>query len=155
MHKMRDIIADREVFSVNADQTVKEVVDYLCERRIGAVPVREDRRVVGVFSERDLLRRVVHQGLDPNTIKVREVMSPGCHRVGPDDDYRVAKMHMYEEHVRHLVVMDEYDELLGLVSMRHLLELDVQEYADLVSKLNDRYYRSTLPRETEPVPPSE
>ncbi|NIA16500.1 MAG: CBS domain-containing protein [Nitrospiraceae bacterium] len=71
-------------------------------------------------------------------------MSEGYQSVSPDEDYRVAKMHMYEFGIRHLVVMDENDELRGLVSMRDIVKLDIQEYSDLVTKLNDRYYQTAL-----------
>lgn len=141
MHKIRDVIADREPVWVRADQTVKEVVDCLCEHHIGAVAVKEGDEVVGVFSERDLMHRVVHKGLDPKTVAVKDVMSKGRTRVSPEDDHRVAKMHMYEHRVRHLVVEDEFGEFMGLVSMRDLVDMDVEEYADLVAKLNDRYYQ--------------
>jgi len=149
MHKIGDIAANREIFSVKADQTVKEVVDFLCERRIGAVAVRKGNDLVGVFSERDLMHRVVRKGVDPAATPVSEVMSAGCMKVGPDVDYRLAKMRMYERHVRHLVVMDDHDELLGLVSIRDLIEVDVQEYSDMVAKLNDRYYQQTFQKDDE------
>ena len=149
MHKIGDIVADREGFWVKADQSVKEVVDFMCERQIGAVAVKRGNEVVGVFSGRDLMRRVVHKGLDPETTPVSAVMSPGCMKVPPDEDYRIAKMHMYDRQVGHLVVMDENDELLGLVALRDLIEVDVQEYADLVAKLNDRYYQRTWQKEDE------
>lgn len=144
MRRIANIIEDREVLFVGADQTVREVVDYMCEHRIGAVPIKKGNEVVGVFSERDLLRRVVHRGLDTETVPIREVMSEGYQSVSPDEDYRVAKMHMYEFGIRHLVVMDENDELRGLVSMRDIVKLDIQEYSDLVTKLNDRYYQTAL-----------
>jgi len=146
MRTIREILADREIFHISADMTVKDAVDYLCERRIGAVAVKEGPDVVGVFGEHDVMHRVVRPGLDPSSARVRDVMSTDCIRVPPDEDYRVAKMHMYDRNVRYLVVMDEYEQLLGLLSMRHLLRIDVEEYAELVSKLNDRYYQNALDR---------
>lgn len=144
MRTVGDFLIDREVYSVQVGQSVKDVVDYLCERRIGAVPVMDGEEVVGIFSERDLMHRVVHKGLDPSAVKVQEVMSKGCIRISPDEDHRIAKAHMFDRHVRHLVVMDENDRLCGIVSMRHLIEMDVEEYAELVSRLNDKYYQSAL-----------
>ncbi len=147
MHTIRDIVEDRVSLFVKGDQSVREVVDYLCEHKVGAVAVKEEDEIIGVFSERDLMLRVVHKGLDPQTVAVREVMSPGCLKVPVDEDYRVAKMHMFDRGVRHLVVVDDADKFLGLISMRDMIEMDVKEYSDLVSKLNDRYYQVALKTE--------
>jgi CBS domain-containing protein len=114
---------------------------------MGAVAVKEDDEVIGVFSERDLMLRVVRKGLDPQAVAVREVMSHGCLKVSVNEDYRIAKMHMIDRKVRHLAVTDDDDRFLGLISMRDMIEMDVKEYADLVSKLNDRYYQVALKTE--------
>lgn len=144
MQTIGDILADREVFFVKGDQTVKTVVDFLCERRIGAVPVKDGEEVIGVFSERDVLYRVVHKGLDPNKVFVRDAVSKEFIKVLPEEDYRVTKANMIDQDVRYAVCVDENDELLGIVSMRHLVRVDVQEYAHLVARLNDRYYQNAL-----------
>ena len=65
MRTIGTIVGDREPYWVSADWTVKKVVGYLCERKIGAVTVKEGDQVAGVFSERDLLFRVVGKGDDP------------------------------------------------------------------------------------------
>jgi len=144
MRKISDILVDREVYSVQKDVSVKEAVDYLCEHRIGAVAVLDGDEVAGVFSERDLAHRVVHKGLDPNEVKVSDVMSKDCIHIPPDEDHRLAKTQMFDRHVRHLVVMDENEEFLGLISMRDLVREDVAEYAELISRLNDKYYQEAL-----------
>jgi CBS domain-containing protein len=129
---------------VESGLNVRQVVNYLCDKRCGAVAVTEAGRAVGVFSERDLMSRVILQGLDPDKTVVADVMSKGVISVSPAEDYRVAKAQMLDKRVRHLVVIDENDHLCGTVSMRELVELDLKEYEELVNKLNDRYYRSAL-----------
>lgn len=141
MHNVADVIGDREPFRVQAGSTVREVVEYLCDRRVGAVAVCAHDRVVGVFSERDLLRRVVRPGLDPAETRVDDVMSSTIFSVRPDANHRVAKQMMMDNNVRHLVVMDEEDRLRGFVSMRELIEADLAEQRELVHKLNDDYYQ--------------
>ncbi|MCA9410657.1 MAG: CBS domain-containing protein [Candidatus Omnitrophica bacterium] len=144
MRTIRDIINHREPYWADSGWSVRRVVDYLCERRIGAVAIREGDRVVGVFSERDLMHRVVHSGVDPEKTMVSEVMSKGIIQVSPNEDYRVAKAKMFEKGIRHLVVIDQDGKLCGMVAMRELVQVDLDEYRDLVQKLNDQYYQSAL-----------
>jgi len=144
MRTIRDIIDNREPYWADSGWSIKRVVDYLCERRIGAVAIREADKVVGVFSERDLLHRVVHAGLDAEKTPVSEVMSKGIVQVSPNEDYRVAKAKMAEKGIRHLVVIDNDGKLCGMVAMRELVDVDLNEYRDLVQKLNDQYYQNAL-----------
>ena len=149
MRKIRNILQDREAYHVEAGDTVRAVVDYMCERKIGAVAVKDGDEVAGVFSERDLTRRVVHKGLDVDTVKVGEVMTKECMHIALDQDYRLAKAQMLDRHVWHLAVMDEGDEFHGILSMRDLIQVDVAEYAELVERLNDKYYQSAVARVAE------
>jgi len=144
MRTIKDIIGQREPYVVESGWSVRRVVEYLCEKDIGAVVIREGDRMVGVFSERDLMNRVVREGRDPDKTMVSDVMSKRVIRVSADEDYRIAKAHMLDKGIRHLVVADDEDNLLGSVSMRELIEIDLEEYRDLVTKLNDRYYQGAL-----------
>ena len=144
MRTIRDIINHREPYWADSGWSIKRVVDYLCEKKIGAVAIQEADTVVGVFSERDLLHRVMHVGLDAEKTMVSVVMSKGIVQVSPDEDYRVAKAQMFDKGIRHLVVIDSDGKLCGMVAMRELVQVDLDEYRDLVQKLNDRYYQSAL-----------
>ena len=75
MKTIRDIIGERQVFSVDKSATIQEVVEYVNEKQVGAVAICDDEDLVGVFSERDLLRRVVLKGLDPTKEKIEKVMT--------------------------------------------------------------------------------
>lgn len=140
MKTIREIIGDREPYSVDSSMTVQEVVEYLVKKRIGAVAVCEGDRVVGVFSERDLLRRVVHKGLDPKKEKITKVMTKRLFHVSIDESHSVARALMMGKNFRHLLVMDEEKCLCGSVSIRELIEVDLEESRELVSKLNDEYF---------------
>lgn len=144
MRTIRELIDGREPYSVESGWSIKKVVEYLCEKGVGAAAVREGDKAVGVFSERDLMKRVVLGEVDPEKTTVDEVMSRGIISVSPDEDFRVAKAQMLEKRIRHLVVMDSDGTLRGLVSMRELVEVDLTECRDLVNRLNDEYYRSAL-----------
>jgi CBS domain-containing protein len=137
---IKDILKARDVYWISADDTVRQAVRFLCERKIGAVAVKDQDEVVGVFSERDLMHRVVNEGRDPNTTLVREVMSTQLHFIHMDDDIRSAKALMYKNRVRHLLVVGKGNQLRGMVSMRDLVDAEVAESQELIHKLNDAYY---------------
>lgn len=138
---IRDIIGGREAYSIEPTATISEVVEYLCGKGVGAVAICEADRVVGVFSERDLMQRVVRQGLDPTQVKVSEVMTKNVFHVSIDERHDVAKALMLNKSFRHLVVLDEKNHLRGFVSMRELIEVDLTESKELIRKLNDNYYQ--------------
>ena len=68
---IQDLVKNQDTYRANVIQTVLEVAHAMVERNIGAVPVLHEGRLVGVFSERDLMRRVVVEGRDPATRTVR------------------------------------------------------------------------------------
>jgi CBS domain-containing protein len=106
----------------------------------GAIAVCDGDKVVGVFSERDLLRRVIHDGLDIDTVSVDAVMTSPVYWISLEERYEVAKAIMVDKDVRHLVVMDDQRRFGGFVSSRELLEADLADSRELVGKLNDDYY---------------
>jgi CBS domain-containing protein len=137
-----DIIRDhREKFSVDIDLPLRQVIGYMHDKNVGAVAVCEGDKVVGVFSERDLLRRIVHKRLDLDRVQVRDVMSSPAYWISIDERYEVAKAIMIDKGLRHLVVKDGERKFQGFVSSRELLEADLSDSRDLVSKLNDDYYQ--------------
>lgn len=140
MQTIGDVIKPRDIYWVDANDTVRQTVHYLCERKTGAVAVKDGDTVVGIFSERDLMHRVVNQSLDIDTVRMRDVMSANPISVGLDEDIGYAKAIMFERGVRHLVVMGRGEVFKGLISMRDLLEADMAESSELIEKLNDAYY---------------
>ncbi len=69
------LVAGREVYHLRVEHTVREAARYMSDRRVGAVAVLEGDRLAGVLSERDIMSRVVARGLDPDAVKVGEVMT--------------------------------------------------------------------------------
>jgi CBS domain-containing protein len=106
-----------ELITVDAGASVTDAVDALAEHRIGAVLIRnEDGLVDGIFTERDLLLRVVHARLDPATTPVSLVMTRDVRFVSPGTTLEAAMALMQLNRFRHLLVMDG-PRVLGLVSM--------------------------------------
>lgn len=140
MRTIGDIIKPRDIYWVNAADSVRQTVHYLCERKTGAVAVKENDEVVGIFSERDLMHRVVNASLDIDAVQVREVMSLDPMSISLDDEIGYAKAIMFKRGVRHLMVVGRGDVFKGLISMRDLLDADMEESSELIQRLNDAYY---------------
>ena len=105
------------LITVDAGATVMEAVNALAEHRIGAVLIRnEDGLVDGIFTERDLLLRVVHAGRDTKTTPISMVMTRDVRFVSPGTTVEAAMALMHVNRFRHLLVMDG-PRVLGLVSM--------------------------------------
>lgn len=138
---IRDIIGEnREKFHVSHSASIRETISYMNDQNVGAVAVCDGDVVVGMFSERDLLRRVVLEGLDLDKVTVKEVMTSPVYWISIDERYEVAKAIMVDKNLRHLVVKDEQRQFKGFVSARELLEVDLKDSRELVGKLNDDYY---------------
>ncbi len=135
---IRDVIRDREPYSMRATATVMEAAEFMAQRRIGAVCVLDgDGRLMGVFSERDLLNRVVVLRRDPATLQLGDVTSELRAVIRCDETPQQALDRMDEIGSRHLPVVDGEDEWVGMLSMRDLLRVEVSEQGDELKSLHD------------------
>jgi CBS domain-containing protein len=118
MDKVKRLIEEKgpEVYSVPPEETVWEAVRTMAGRHIGAILVIDKNQLIGIFSERDLLVRVLLTGLDPTATPIKAVMSTDMVYVTPDTSVREAMAVMTERRCRHLPVM-EGQELRGMVSI--------------------------------------
>ena len=119
-----DVVAHRrsdELISVPASASVSDAVAVMAEREVGAVLVMtEDRLVAGIFSERDLLVRVVRAGRDPASTPLSLVMTRDVRFVSPGTTTEAALSLMHVLGFRHLLVIDGA-RVFGLVSIRDLV----------------------------------
>jgi CBS domain-containing protein len=120
MSPIYDLVKDRRVLSIEADRTVLEGARFMMENRIGALPVLRNGELVGIFSERDIMNRVVALGRLPGTTKISEVMTANPKAVSVDETIENCLYLMREFGFRHLPIMDG-KELKGLVSSRDIL----------------------------------
>ncbi|PYQ27317.1 MAG: IMP dehydrogenase [Acidobacteria bacterium] len=123
MKQIADIIEDQVLTVIDPSLTVRNAAQKMVEKNIGAVAVVEAGKLAGIFSERDLMARVVAKGLDPDGTKVFDVMSKDLVIAEPTDALDDALEKMYSIHARHLPVVDN-GKLVGMVSIRDLLEVD-------------------------------
>jgi CBS domain-containing protein len=120
MTTLRDLVKDRKVYSVDAGRSVLEASRLMMEHNFGALPVLRDGELVGIFSERDLMNRVVAVGRMPAHTAVSEVMTPNPRAVALDETIEECLFIMHEFGFRHLCIK-EGKELKGLVSLRDIL----------------------------------
>jgi CBS domain-containing protein len=129
------VVQGREVFHVGVDQSVREVARYMTERRVGAVPVLDGSRLAGILSERDIMGRVVARMLDPDATRARDVMTRDLVVASSDESYEDGLRKMKQAGCRHLPVV-ESDRLVGMVSLRDLLQVDLTEKDEEIRWLN-------------------
>jgi CBS domain-containing protein len=127
--------SDRELYKVAADSSAQYAAEYMTERNIGAVTVVDGDRVVGLFSERDLMKRVVAKGHDPKTITVGDVMTTELVTGVAEDSCIEGISKMRQAKSRHLPILEGHH-FLGLISLRDLLEVEVDEQAEELRMLN-------------------
>lgn len=134
---IKDVIRDREPYSINSSATVMEAAEFMAGRKIGAVCVMDDEgRLIGVFSERDLLNRVVVPRRDPATLRLSEVTSELRAVIRCDETPHQALDLMEQIGSRHLPVVDG-EKWVGMLSMRDLLRVELSEQGDEIKLLHE------------------
>lgn len=119
METVQDLLGAKPagVVSVAAEFSVMRATALMNEHAIGAVLVLEGRRLVGIFTERDVLRRVVAESRSPGFTQVREVMTKDLVCCTPGTPVEEVADLMRRRRVRHLPVLDADDEVVGIVSI--------------------------------------
>lgn len=137
MMTIRDVIQNREPYSVPITSTVLDAAQYMAERRIGGVCViSEDGRLAGILTERDLLHRIVLERRDPASIPIREVMGELKAVIETTDTPHEALERMEMIGRRHLPVV-EGDRWIGMLSMRDILRVEVSTQGDELKLLHE------------------
>ncbi len=127
MRTLRELIKDRKIYSIDASSTVLEAARFMMEHNIGALAVLKNGELAGIFSERDIMNRVVAIGRTPGHTAVCEVMTANPRAVNVDESLEECLFIMNEFGFRHLPIV-EGRQLRGLVSLRDVV---TQQAADL------------------------
>ena len=137
MMLIRDVIRNREPYSMKASATVQEAAEFMSSRNVGAVcVVDEGGKLLGVFSERDVVKRVVLQKRDPASLLVGEVTSELRAVIKCDETPHQALERMELIGTRHLPVV-EGDRWVGMLSMRDLMRVELSEQGDEIKLLHE------------------
>jgi CBS domain-containing protein len=114
-----------ELYTAQADEALDEAADRMSWHQVGALPVFDGQRLVGIITERDLITAMA-EGADASTIPVSDYMTPAPEVLGPDSELSDAAHVMLELGIRHLPIMAG-SRLVGVLSMRDLLDADADE----------------------------
>ena len=125
---IKSVLEPRKLVVAAPHTTVTEAARRMKEGKVGAVLVVEEGRLVGIFTERDALFRVIAPGLDPAKTELRGVMTRDPTTVAPDETFGYALLLMHEKGFRHTPVV-ENGRPVGVVSARHALDPDLEEFA--------------------------
>jgi CBS domain-containing protein len=139
MENVKEILANREIFAVKKGMSVKEVVLYMAEKSVGLVPVMDEGKLVGVFSERDIVKRVIAKGKSLEETKIDDVMSTKLIIADINESNESVLAKMKEANTRHILII-ENEKLVGVLAMRDLLELDLSACKLTVEVLNNYIY---------------
>ena len=135
MRRIRELVEGRDTVVVVPSSSVFEAARLMKDRQIGALPVLDGDRVAGIFTERDVMCRVVAVGHDPLHTMVAEVMTTELIVVDVNESYETCMSQMRRAGVRHILVLSE-GRLVGIVSLRDLLALDANEKDEAIKLLN-------------------
>jgi CBS domain-containing protein len=130
-------LARRPPVTVRRDATVLDAVRVMLDNMVGAALVLEDGRPVGVFTERDVMGKVVAERRDPATTKVIAVMTSPVHTIPFEAEPAAALELMLDKHIRHLPLVDVQRRVVGILSMRYLMRHQIDRLQDRARSLEN------------------
>jgi CBS domain-containing protein len=137
MKTLKQILNDKqhqEIISISPEKVVFDALGIMAEKRIGALAVMEDNKLVGIFSERDYAREVTLKNKTSKTTKIRDVMTSKLIYGQADDLVDSAMSTMSNKRIRHLPVMDN-DDMIGMLSIGDLVKATIEYQEELIQQL--------------------
>ena len=140
MKTLREVMREGFIFAVQRSASVAEAARMMETHNVGIVAVLEGERLVGVFSERDVVRRVLNHGRDPLRTSVGDTMTTNIVVAAPDEDYQEAMRKMDRANIRHLPVVDG-DRMISMLSIRDLMRVDMARLTEEIRYLHEYIYQ--------------
>jgi CBS domain-containing protein len=137
MNLMR--IAHVPPVTVDVGATVSDAVRAMVSNSVGAVAVTHNDMLRGIFSERDVLNKVIYYQLDPQQTRIADVMTAQVESISSDTSPDDALGIMIARHFRHLPIVDQSGKVLGVLSIRNILQNRVEELEDSINSLTAYY----------------
>ena len=139
MKTLRQFIAgkNKPIATIAPEETVLRALELMAKHDVGALLVLEGDRLAGVFSERDYARKVILQGKSSRETKVSEVMTGKVLYVTPDASIEECMAIMTEKHFRHLPVLDDSHNVVGIVSIGDLIKETISQQKFIISQLEN------------------
>lgn len=125
----------RDPLSVSPDDSVFSALELMAKHDIGAVLAMRDGKLEGIFSERDYARKIILLGKTSKETKVREIMTEKVLYARPNQTSNEAMAMMTEKHIRHLPVLDEGQNVIGMISIGDVVKETISEQAFLIQQL--------------------
>lgn len=125
--RIRSVMERKKLLTAAPETTVSQAARLMAKKNVGAIMVVEDERLVGIFTERDAVFRVIARGRDTLTTRLADVMTTAPHTVDPDKSFGYALLMMHENGFRHVPVI-ENGKPIGIVSSRHALDPEMEEF---------------------------
>jgi CBS domain-containing protein len=140
MESVKDLLQNKnELITIMSGTSVYDAVLFMANKSVGLVPIMHNEKLMGVFSERDLVKRVIAKNLDLKSTKVDEVMSTQLIIADINEGYESVLTKMKEAKIRHIIVI-ENQKLAGVLSIRDLLEIDINVCKSTVEVLHNYIY---------------
>lgn len=138
MSTVEDILMSKgpDVIVASQETTVHEAVRLMCEANVGSLIIKDGDVVEGIFTERDLLRRVVNTLKDPTTTTLGKVMTSPVRSVPLAMDVRECFRLMKDLHVRHLAVMEQ-DVLVGMIGLRDVIAAELEDDEQIIHDMKE------------------
>lgn len=134
MTQLQELVGrQRRVVSISVQATVRDAAKAMAEANVGAAAIMEGSKIVGLFTERDVLKRVLLRNLDVDQVAVGEVMTRELICAEEGQDVHDARFLMTRHHIRHLPVLDPRGGLVGVLSIRDLVAAEVEEMRDYIA----------------------
>lgn len=124
---IKSVMEKQKFLTASPQTTVASAARLMASKNAGAVLVVDDKRLVGIFTERDVVFRVVAPGLDANTTQLADVMTAAPKTLGPGKSYGHALLLMQENGFRHMPVV-ENGRAVGIISSRNAMDPDLEEF---------------------------
>jgi len=140
MKTLRDLMRSGFLFTVQKKAMVSEAVRLMADHNVGIVIVLDGSRLAGVFSERDVVRRVLYQGLDPARTPLGDAMTGCVITADAEMDYESAMRAMDEAGIRHLLVTSG-SRMLSMISVRDLMRAAIHDRDEEVQHLREYLYQ--------------
>jgi CBS domain-containing protein len=124
----------RNVWSIDPDKSVYDALMVMAEKQVGALVVREGKKIVGMISERDYARKVILVGRSSRGTSVADIMTNRVYYVSPSHSINDCMALMSEMHIRHLPVLDD-GELAGIISIGDVVKSIISEQSYIIRQL--------------------
>jgi CBS domain-containing protein len=124
----------RPVWSLSSNNTVRQALQLMADKNIGAIVIKDQDNLTGIFSERDYARKVVLKGKNSNDTKLAEVMSKDVITISSDMQIDACMQLMTDKRIRHLPVVDN-GKSLGIISIGDVVRLMIDEQKYLIEQL--------------------